>query len=91
MNSKFKIKNTGDCSPFVKKVINGRDFEAGRRLRARSILNVCEQPEIKPDAKITPLEYFLRLGCGYEFVTIILGYIHHLHDLIPLDSLVGVE
>ena len=28
MNSKFKIKNTGDYSPFVKKVINGRDFKA---------------------------------------------------------------
>ena len=83
MNSKFKIKNTGDYSPFVKKVINGRDFkacgknsqatphhlvkcynasyfEAGRRLRVRSILGVCEQPEIKPDAKRAVLEYFQK-------------------------------
>ena len=32
MNSKFKIKNNGDCSPFVKKVINGRDLKACKKI-----------------------------------------------------------
>ena len=32
MNSKFKIKNTGDYSPLVKKVINGRDFKACEKI-----------------------------------------------------------
>ena len=37
---------------------NNNYFEAGRRLRVRSILNVCEQPEIEPDAKRVLLDNF---------------------------------
>lgn len=34
------------------------NFEAGHRLRVQSIYKVCEQLEIKPDAKITTLYAF---------------------------------
>ena len=36
-------------------------FEAGRRLRVRSILCVCEQPESEPDAKRAKLATFYFL------------------------------
>ena len=39
-------------SPIPIRIILLGYFEAGRRLRMRSILEVCEQSEIKPDAKI---------------------------------------
>ena len=42
-------------------------FEAGRRLRVRSILGVCEQPEIKPDAERATICGFLPDNHSFIF------------------------
>ena len=37
--------------PFFLELYSKSYFEAGRRLKVRSILDVCEELEAKPDAK----------------------------------------
>ena len=49
--------------PFFLELYSKSYFEAGRRLKVRSILDVCEELEAKPDAKIA------LLGNFYSFAT----------------------
>ena len=49
----------GGKTSLAKKLYNKSYFEAGRSPRKRSILNVCEHSEDKPDAKRALLDGFL--------------------------------
>ena len=47
--------------PFFLELYSKSYFEAGRRLKVRSILDVCEELEAKPDAKRALLGNFTAL------------------------------
>ena len=54
------------CCPSTQNCYNKSYFEAGRRLRNRSIPSVCEDFENKPDAKRALLERFLEFRSEVE-------------------------
>ena len=55
---------------FTKKLYNKSYFESGRRLKVRSILNVCEELEAKPDAKRALVGNFYSLATDNALVVV---------------------
>ena len=63
------------------------NFEAGHRLRLRNILSVCEQLEIKPDAKITTLYAFSCSTAGLHKVLLDKAVQIAIHNRLNIRSL----
>jgi hypothetical protein len=61
-----KICMAGGKTSLAKKLYNKSYFEAGRSPRKRSILNVCEHSEDKPDAKRALLDGFRKICMAEE-------------------------